>query len=479
MSNEKTIPTVQPIVSSDDLTRIQTIAVIFKDNLFSGTKYKGDTNAWFRSTEGKLRGTGIADDGFVRYIPYLVTDTVFQQWQDYAECQKEDKGWSVFKEFILLTFGSTTNAFEALHQLDNFKFASSGLEIGEYNIQFKNLCHRAGFEFNKINTINKYLLQIPPDVAVKIRTGSAKTLDEVQNQAKAYIITSRELQRVSKVDDSAMDVEAVEVNAQYTKERPYRQQGPNIQYDEFSEFCSFYEFQDRKKRGICVACGSKQHRYKKCRIYRTIKSTPRPQAVRSLTYNTTENLAGNQLTLPAKVNDSKVTMLVDNGSQTCCVRPDIARRTNSTLYKLEKNIRIQAADGREFYSCTHYTKLNIYLDQLQIPIEVTCLVAPVCEDIILGMSWLKPNKAIINCGKNSIRFETKKGTTHTVTGRPLIGAKSKLQHRLISVNQINMEVDNDDTESWGIVIVKVSPEDSTVKISAVSQIEGISDPWAK
>ncbi|KAJ2756999.1 hypothetical protein IWQ56_006294, partial [Coemansia nantahalensis] len=95
-------------------------------------------------------------------------------------------------------------------------------------------------------------------------------------------------------------------------------------------------------------------------------------------------------------------VLVDSGSEGCIISSRIADALQLRTHARERPVEIFQADGRKLCVADKYVKLRGRLGDCPYKREITCLVAPIGDDVLLGMSWLHPRNAMVDCGNGSL-----------------------------------------------------------------------------
>ncbi|KAJ1909552.1 hypothetical protein H4219_006387 [Mycoemilia scoparia] len=94
--------------------------------------------------------------------------------------------------------------------------------------------------------------------------------------------------------------------------------------------------------------------------------------------------------------------------------------------------------------------------------QVTCIIVPIKEDLILGMSWFTDNNVTIQCNPPRVTVKDDDGSQQTIKALEL-KKKSSSNYKIAEITEMNQILQDPDMYTRaGLVWVK--PEEDTVQV---------------
>ncbi|KAJ2733221.1 hypothetical protein IW152_003220, partial [Coemansia sp. BCRC 34962] len=129
------------------------------------------------------------------------------------------------------------------------------------------------------------------------------------------------------------------------------------------------------------------------------------------------------------------------------------------LKLLDKPISIRLADGVEYFSASQTVDVPLVLGAERVSTIASCVVVPIHEDILLGMSFLRAHHGIIRCDVPSLAIVLANGQRTEIEGLPFhdsaVLATPQCCYEVLDIHQMSKALeDRSGFVMGGILFVK-------------------------
>ncbi|PIA12755.1 hypothetical protein COEREDRAFT_12250 [Coemansia reversa NRRL 1564] len=185
----------------------------------------------------------------------------------YADCEQnsvDPAAWANFEEFVAENYSKAVNYVDAFFRLINMSAPTSIATLDIYSVQLEQLAKAA--KLCDQATMLLFLSRMPQGVishvlmeaknSEPIRIGAVKTL--AANHFGSLAMAAHVPMEIDAVTTNAPPVETDAICGGYCRPATF----PS--YNSVRELVTREQYEDRRKRDVCLACGDAKHNLRKC-----------------------------------------------------------------------------------------------------------------------------------------------------------------------------------------------------------------------
>ncbi|KAJ2804231.1 hypothetical protein H4R20_002587 [Coemansia guatemalensis] len=185
----------------------------------------------------------------------------------YADCEQDGLDptvWANFEKFVAENYSNAVNYVDAFFRLMNMSVPNSVATLDTYGVQVEQfakaakLCDQA--------TMLLFLWRLPQGVISRVLM-EAKNSEPIRIGA-VKTLAANHFGSLAMASHSAMEVDAIQANAPPVETDAlrggYRGQTTFPSYNSVRDLISREQYEDRRKRDVCLACGDAKHTLRKC-----------------------------------------------------------------------------------------------------------------------------------------------------------------------------------------------------------------------
>ncbi|KAF3774859.1 hypothetical protein EJ110_NYTH52125 [Nymphaea thermarum] len=373
---------------------------------------------------------------------YLEEDAM--EWYCFWEEDFPNATWEVFKDELLLRFGDTTYVNHEI-KLRNLKQTSI---VQDYQTKFKRLSSMVKNQPVE-SKIAHFIGGLSEDIQIEMLRDRPTELRKcfalakvIEEQFKRRDARKKAYKPgfVAKPNTNVM--RTAPPKKQFEKRSVFRNNVP-------VKYISQQEREERIKKGLCFYCDEQfqpGHKCKQLQLYEVVESEDELEANEEIDTDGTEvakveeeaeeqeevlchaltNNGLNAMKVVGKINNQKVTVLLDTGSTHNFLNSRLAHLVEGKVTP-QASLNVLVGNG-ERMSCNKVCK-NVSLEMLKTPFTLDLYLLPIGGvDVVLGIQWMKPLKRTLLDWENmTLSFPKEGGGEVTLEAiNPSVDPKSAL-----------------------------------------------------
>ncbi|PIA12490.1 hypothetical protein COEREDRAFT_12725 [Coemansia reversa NRRL 1564] len=263
MASATALPEQNQVLKFTDFKGI--VAPLIPQEQKANAKFAPDAVNWLVSTDRLLNTVDCPAKWKVAVAAdSLPVEKANRYYADCAEKSLNSALWTNFEKFVAEHYSNAVNYVDAYFRLTALTAPTSVATLDTFSTQVEQYAKSA--KLGNQATMLFFLLQIPHGV-ISCVLMEAKN-DEPIKLSVVKTLAANHFGSRAMVAHAPMEIDAVSTRAPPAKSDgirgEYRRPASFPSYNAVCEFATREEYEDRRKRDVCLACGDAKHKLRKC-----------------------------------------------------------------------------------------------------------------------------------------------------------------------------------------------------------------------